>query len=87
MKVHLAKINFVIVQLVTKIVVIGKAFIMKNMKGYYDLYLKRNVLILTCVFEIFRIETIISFELDPTHYIFLLLVIAEMQFKGLQISI
>ena len=87
MKVHLAKINFVIVQLVTKIVVIGKAFIMKNMKGYYDLYLKRNVLILTCVFEIFRIETIISFELDPTHYIFLLLVIVEMQFKGLQISI
>ena len=37
------------------------------MKDYQDLYLKVDVLLLACVFETFRKESIKSFELNPVH--------------------
>ena len=39
------------------------------MKDFHDLYLKVDVLSLTCVFETFRKESINSFELDPPFYL------------------
>ena len=39
------------------------------MKDYHDLYLKVDVLLLACVFAIFRKESINSFELEPAHYV------------------
>ena len=42
---------------------------MNTMKDYHDLYLKVDVLLLACVFETFRKESITSFELDPAHYL------------------
>ena len=42
---------------------------MKNMGDYHDHYLKKDVLLLTCVFEKF-IKTCSEFYgLDPRHYI------------------
>ena len=42
---------------------------MKNMGDYHDHYLKKDVLLLTCVFEKF-IKTCLDFYgLDPWHYI------------------
>ena len=55
---------------------------MNNMKDYHDLYLKDDVLLLPCVFETFRNESINSLELDPAHY-YLPLVIVGMQCHGL----
>ena len=37
---------------------------------YHDWYLKVGVLLLACVFETSRNESIKSFELDPAHYLF-----------------
>ena len=42
---------------------------MDTMKDYHDLYLKVDVLLLTCVFETFRKESLNSFELDPAYYL------------------
>ena len=46
---------------------VWKVFSIKIMKNFHDLYLKRNVLLLVCVFETFRKEYINSFELDSGH--------------------
>ena len=40
---------------------------MNIMKDYQDLYLKVDVLLLACVFETFRKESMKSFELNPVH--------------------
>ena len=42
---------------------------MNTMKNYHDLYLKVDVLLLACVFENFRKQSISSFELDPAHHL------------------
>ena len=42
---------------------------MNTMKGYHDLYLKVDLLLLVYVFESFRKECINSFELDPAYYL------------------
>ena len=42
---------------------------MNIMKDYYDLYLKVEVLLLDCVFETFRKESIGFFKLNPGHYL------------------
>ena len=41
----------------------------RKTKDYHDFYLKIDVLMLACVFEIFREECINSFELDPAYYL------------------
>ena len=43
-------------------------FNMKNMGGYHDRYLKKDVLLLTDVFEKFIITCLKYYELDPCHY-------------------
>ena len=48
---------------------IGEAFKMNTMKDYHDLYLKFDVLLLTCMFETFRKASLNSFKLDPAHYL------------------
>ena len=48
---------------------ICKAFTINNIKDYHDLYLKVDVLLLACVFETFRKESINSFELNPYCYL------------------
>ena len=51
---------------------IWNKFGMKNMGDYHDRYLKKDVLLLTDVFEKF-IDTCLEFyELDPCHYLVLL---------------
>ena len=47
----------------------GKAFKMNTMKEYHDLYWKVDVLLLGCVFETFRKESINFSELDPAYYL------------------
>ena len=42
---------------------------MNTMKDYHDLYLKVDVLLLACVFETFRKDSINYFELDAAHYL------------------
>ena len=42
---------------------------MNTMKDYHDLYLKVDVLLLACGFEIFRKESMNSIELDFAHYL------------------
>ena len=42
---------------------------MKTVNNYRDLYLKVDFLLLRWVFETFREESIIFFELDPEHYL------------------
>ena len=49
-----------------------------TIKDYHDLNLKVNVLLLSCMFETIRRESINSFELNPAHY-FLFLVIVGLQ--------
>ena len=39
------------------------------MKDYHDLPLKDDVLLLACVFETSRDESINYFQLDPTYYL------------------
>ena len=77
-KAYLAKISFIIhwlnVPLVIKIMnmflaMFGKAFKMNTMKEYHDLYWKVDVLLLGCVFETFRKESINFSELDPAYYL------------------
>ena len=48
---------------------VQRAFKMYTMKDYHDLYLKVNVLLLTCVFETFEKRIHNSFELDPAYYL------------------
>ena len=43
-------------------------FKMNNIKDYHDLYLKVYFLLLPCVFETFRKESINLFELNSAHY-------------------
>ena len=43
-------------------------FEMKNMGDYHDLYFKKNVLLLTHVFEKFIATCIKYYGLDPCHY-------------------
>ena len=49
---------------------------MNTSKDYNDLYLKVDDLLLVCVLETFREESINSFELYPAHF-YLILAIAE----------
>ena len=48
---------------------IQDAFKMNILRDYHDLYSKVYVLLLACIFETFRKESINSFELDPAHYL------------------
>ena len=41
-----------------------------SMKDYHDLYLKRDILLLTYVSESFSSESVDSFELDSAHYFY-----------------
>ena len=41
---------------------------MKNIKDYDDLYLNSDVFLLAAAFEMFRIESINSFEFNLAHY-------------------
>ena len=59
---------------------VWKAFKMNAMKDYRYLYLKTDVLLLTCVFEIFRKESINQILL----IFYLLLAIVGTQCYGLQ---
>ena len=43
-------------------------FCCKSMKDYHDLYLKTDVLLLTCVFEKFREMCLKNYQLDPAHF-------------------
>ena len=54
---------------VMKTINVWKAFRMKTMKDYHDLFLKVNALLLACMSETFRKESINYFELDPAHYL------------------
>ena len=47
---------------------IWKHFKIKNLGEYHDLYLKTDVLLLTDIFENFRNQCLIDYELDPAHY-------------------
>ena len=47
---------------------IWEHFNIKNLGEYHDLYLKTDVLLLTDVFENFRNQCLIDYELDPAHY-------------------
>ena len=48
---------------------VWKSFIMNTVKDYHDLYLKVDVLLLACGFEIFRKESMNSCELDSAYYL------------------
>ena len=48
---------------------VWKAFKMNTMKDHHDLYLKVDILLLTCVVENFRKECMNSFELNPAHFL------------------
>ena len=58
---------------------VWKAFKMNIMNDYHDWYLKVGVLLLACVFETFREESINSFELDCAHYLFNLKLISDIE--------
>ena len=47
---------------------VGKAFNIKTMGEYHDLYLKSDVLLLADVFESFRKTCLQYYKLDPCHY-------------------
>ena len=73
--VYLAKMNYVIHWLMINHTIVYKSydhilnfwepFKMNTVKS--NLYLNVDVLLLTCVFETFRKESINYFELDPAH--------------------
>ena len=49
---------------------VWKSFKMNFMKDHHDIYLKVDVLLLACVFETFRKESMNSFELDSFWYLY-----------------
>ena len=44
-------------------------FKLKNLGDYHDLYVQRDTLLLTDVFENFRNKCIEIYELDPAHFL------------------
>ena len=48
---------------------VWNTFNLQNMGEYHDLYLKRDILLLTDVFENFRKTCLTYYKLDPLHYI------------------
>ena len=42
---------------------------LKNLGGYHDLYVQRDILLLADVFENFRNKCIEIYELDPAHFL------------------
>ena len=48
---------------------VWKAFKMKTMREYMETYCMCDTLILAEVFEMFRMESIVNFGMDPTHFI------------------
>ena len=45
-------------------------FKLKNLGGYHYLYVQRDTLLLTDVFENFRNKCIEKYKLDPAHFLF-----------------
>ena len=63
-KVYLPKISFIFAisdNNYDHVLKVWEAFKMNNMKDYHDLYLKVDVLLLACVLETFKKESINSF--------------------------
>ena len=48
---------------------VWKTFKMKTMREYMVTYCMCDTLILAEVFEMFRMESIVNFGMDPTHFI------------------
>ena len=48
---------------------VWKTFRMKSMQDYMETYCMCDTLILAEVFEMFRMESIVNFGMDPTHFI------------------
>ena len=48
---------------------VWNTFKLKNMGEYHDLYLKTDILLLTDVFENFRVISLADYKLDPVHYV------------------
>ena len=48
---------------------VWKKIEMKTMKGYYNLYLKYDVLLSANVFETFRKNSLKNYRLCPSHYL------------------
>ena len=67
-KAYLAKIICIIIE--KYVLNVWKAFKMNTMKYFHDLHMKTDVLLLACMCETFRKESINLFELDPAHKFF-----------------
>ena len=48
---------------------VWNTFKLKNMGEYHDLYLRTDILLLTDVFENFRVISLADYKLDPVHYV------------------
>ena len=48
---------------------VWNVFSYKRFGNYHDLYLMTNVLVLADVFENFRSMALLSYKLDPVHYL------------------
>ena len=53
-----------VIKIINIILYVWKSVKMNFMKDYHEMYLKVDVLLLACVFETFRKESMDSFELD-----------------------